>query len=634
MPSASSSGSDLSSRCGSLRRIIPMLAILLLTTAISQAHAHYDASDMMAMRRMLADRRGPVLRAISFSGNETFGADQLKSYMTSTESSALRISRFDPDVFEHDLSILEVFYTTQGFLEADVAVEDVAYVADSTSVEVLVSVYEGERWMVTDLTIAGNSDFSTDELRGLLSVTEGTPFRTTRLENDRSALAAYYARNSYLDAHVEQTVERDDVERTVSVRYDTVERDQARISEIRITGNEKTHDFVIARELTFEPGQLFDVDRVGESQANLYRTGLFNAVWIEPARQDTGQTERRMDVRVTERRSVELSAAVEYEAIAGPGVSAEFSNRNVQGNATWMTLGGGANYRPRSAGSDASGDWVLPRNVAFTVGDNWIFGRPVTGELAVEYEYSDEDAYTAESERGTFLLKKTLTKALSVEGGYGFERNVMLEVRNEAEVLGTNYTTDVTVAATHDTRDDVLDATRGMLSRAQFRVASSLLGGTNDFTRAEFMWRGYKEVRDNRVLALSARTGWIYPQADGSDVPVNERFFAGGEGSVRGFDSNSLGPTDDKGEAKGGRGLVELRAELRVPAPGPFRAVGIVDAGDVFDDFSAMKLTDLSVGAGLGVRYYVGIWVFRLDAVAPITEIGQTRFYFGIGQAF
>ncbi len=634
MASASSSGSDLSSVGRGARRarrclrhsITPLLllplvvALLLVVVLVPQASSHYDASDMMAMRRMLAERDGPRLRAITFSGNETFDAGQLKPYMTSTESSVFRISRFDPDVFERDLSVLELFYTTQGFLEADLAVEDVAFLADSTSVEILVSVYEGERWRVTDLTISGNDDFSTEELRALLAVEDGDPFRSTRLADDRSALLGHYARNSYLDARVEQTVERDDIARTVSVRYDIVEREPARISEIRITGDEKTREFVIARELEFEVGEPFDVDLVGESQANLYSTGLFNAVWIEPAREDTGKTERRMNVRVTERRSVELSASVGYEVIDGPGASAEFSNRNVQGNATWMSLGGGVSYRKRDAG--------------FTIGDNWLIGLPVTGEMTIEYDYRDEDAFTAESERGTAFLKKDLTRFLSVEGGYGFERNVILDVSEDAEELGTNYTTDVMVAATHDTRDDVLDAFRGMLTRAEFRVASSFLGGTNDFTRTELMWRGFKEVREGRVLALSVRAGWIRPQNDGSSVPVNERFFAGGAGSVRGFDWNSLGPVGEDGGAKGGRGLVELRTELRVPAPGPFRAVAIVDAGQVFDDYSAIRLGNLSVGAGLGVRYHLGIWVFRLDAVAPVTETGRTHLYFGIGQAF
>ncbi len=636
MPSASSSGTGLSRRprgrvpapgCGlrpassaALRAVLPVLALLLAVLLASQALAHYDAASMLRLRRILAERDGPALRAIHFAGNETFEAEVLKPYMTSTESSAFGLARFNSEIFERDLSTLELFYTMQGFLEADLAVEDVTFRADSTSVEILVSVYEGERWQVTAVTIAGNSDFTTDELQELLSVAQGDPFRTTRLANDRAALLGHYARNSYLDARVEQTIERDDIARTVSVRYDIVERKQARISEIRVTGDDKTHGFVIERELTFKPGELFDVDRVGESQANLYTTGLFNAVWIEPARKDTGLVERRMDVRVSERRSVELSASVGYEAIDGPGASVEFSNRNVQGNATWMTLGGGVSYRTRTAG--------------FTMGDNWLIGLPVTGEMTFEYDYGDEDAYTVESERGTFLLKKDLTRALSVESGYGFERNVVLEVSDDTEGPGTNYTTDVMVAATHDTRDDVLDAMRGTLTRAEFRVASSLLGGTNDFTRTELLWRGFKEVHEGRVLALSARAGWIHPQNDGSDVPVNERFFAGGQGSVRGFDWNSLGPVGEDGGAKGGRGLIELRTELRVPAPGPFRAVAIVDAGQVFDDYSAIRLSDLSVGAGIGVRYHVGIWVFRLDVVAPVTETGRTRFYVGIGQAF
>ncbi|MCD4690238.1 hypothetical protein K8S17_02140, partial [bacterium] len=437
------------------------VTIVLAVGWVVPASGYYDAAAALELRRILADRYGPVLRAVHFVGNETFDTARLKSYMVTTESTAFGLARLDPDVFERDLTTIELFYTTQGFLEADVAVEDVAFRADSTSVEILVSVYEGERWRVTDVTIEGNHDFTTDELLALLSVNEGDPFRTTRLEDDRAALLGWYARHSYLDAHAEQTVERDDVARTVTVRYDIVEREQARISGIRITGDDKTRQFILERELTFKRGELFDVDRVGESQANLYTTGLFNAVWIEPAMEDTGLVERRMDVRVSERRSVELTASVGYEVIDGPGANAEFSNRNVQGNATWMTLGGGVNYRVRDA--------------AFTIGDNWFFGLPITGELALAYDHSDEDAYVGESERATFFLKKSLMRALTIEGGYGFDRTVVLEVKDDGEELGANYTTEIMVAATHDTRDDVLDATRGTLTRAEFRVASSLL---------------------------------------------------------------------------------------------------------------------------------------------------------------
>lgn len=618
MASASSSSSGWTSMAR--RAACAVVACLVVGVLATEASAHFDAPLMLELRRMLADRHGPVLRAIHFSGNETFEAERLKSYMTSVESSPLRMSRFHADVFERDLNVLELFYTTQGFLEADLGVEDVAFRADSTSVEILVSVYEGERWYISDVSIAGNVKFTTEKLRSVLTAVEGEPYRSSRVANDRSALLGFYARRSYLDARVVQTVERDDIARTVRVRYDIVERQQARISEIRIRGNAKTNDFVIEREITFAPGELFDVDRVGESQGNIYSTGLFNSVWIEPAREDSGRTERRMDVRLAERRSVEVSAIVGYGVVDGPGASAEFSNRNVQGNGTWMTLDGVVSYRTRRS--------------SFTIGDDWFLGIPVTGEVKFEYDRSNEDAYVAESERGIFSLRKEITKALSVEGGYGFERNVILEATGDTEGVGTNYTTGVMAAATHDTRDDVLSASRGTLTRAEFRVVSSLLGGTNDFTRTELMWRGFKEVREGRVLALSARAGWIRPQEDGSDVPVNERFFAGGEGSVRGFEWHSLGPVGEDGGAKGGRGLIELRAELRVPAPGPFRAAGIIDAGQVFDDFGAMRLDNLSVGAGVGVRYHLGIWVFRLDAVAPVTEHGRTRFYLGIGQAF
>ncbi|MBN2564073.1 MAG: outer membrane protein assembly factor, partial [Candidatus Eisenbacteria bacterium] len=199
---------------------------------------------------------------------------------------------------------------------------------------------------------------------------------------------------------------------------------------------------------------------------------------------------------------------------------------------------------------------------------------------------------------------------------------------------GTNYTSDLTLGVTYDTRNDVLSASRGMFTHGQTDFASSRLGGTNDFVRVEFDWRGYTSVRRGRVASIQLRLGWLKPQGDSSDVPVNERFLAGGEGSVRGFPRNSLGPADADGVPTGGRALLIGRAEFRFPVYKKLRAAVFADAGQVYEELGDIRPYRLAVGAGGGLRYETRIGVLRVDVATPVSERGQPQYYFGIGQAF
>ncbi len=595
------------------------LAAVLVVALVSDAASLCRGSSSRKFKRARALREGPVVEDVRFIGVEAFDESTLLEYMAIHPSGFIEQVRFAPGLLEQDLANLTLLYNTRGYLEADLWVEDTALSAESTRITILIGVHEGESWTIKDLSLQGNSDVAEDYLRSLLMVTEGTQLLSSGLARDRRAILNHYARLSYLDAHVEQVMIRDDIARTASVSYEIVEGKRARISGIRIHGNDKTRKFVIEREFTFAAGEYFDVDKIGESQANLYRTGLFNSVWMEPARDETGMSERGLDIRLGERRSVSLDLSIGYATIDGPEVTGQLLNRNLQGRATSLKFHGHASQ--------------LQRDVGTAVGDPWFLGLPVAGEFSVDYSWSDEDAYTAEMERGAFILTKEIGPALTLRGGYEFERNIILETNDEDDGLGANYTTDLLAAVTHDTRDDVLDPERGMLAGVEFKLASSRLGGTNDFTRAEFILRGYKKVWRHRVVALAGHIGWIHPQ-DNATVPVNERFFAGGDGSVRGFDRNSLGPTGGEGEAIGGLGLLEFRAEARFPLFRRLRMVAILDAGQVFEEFRAIRPSDLAVGAGGGLRYHAGLWLVRLDVVAPVTEPGRTRFYFGIGQAF
>ncbi len=613
-------------------------ALLFVLGLLAVSDGMAARSDPALVRRTAArlTPAGPVVTDILFVGNDTFDDELLFPYMHTRESGLIRKSYYDRRTFLQDLANLERFYVSQGFLDADVEMDDINLSPDSGSVEILIGIYEGDRWAIESVTFTGEHVIPEDELRALVMLDRGNPFVVSSVEQDRRVISEEYARRSYLDARVSQEVTRDDERRLVAIDYTITEREHATIASIDVEGDEKIRKFVVERELTFREGELFDFEKIGKSQAHLYRTGLFNSVWIEPAAADTGKPEKRVIVRVAERVSGEFDLSVSHSGINFDEfeeglqnldfleLGAEFRNRNVQGQATNMTLGG------RYSG--------LARDVRASVGDPWFLGKRVAAEFAAHYEWKEEEKKTGsdgetepfvtEVTSGSFILSKKLDLNLTLETGYEYSHNY-----DESSADGrSTKTSALLLGAVYDSRNDVLSASRGMFLGGEVDIASPRLGGTNDFTRFEVDWRGYIRPRRGRVAALELRAGWIDPRGNDSDVPKLERYDAAG--LVRGFPDDALDPLDANGDVTRGMALVLMRGEVRFPVHKNLRGAAFVDAGRVFGNIGDVNLSRLGVGVGLGLRFETRIGVLRLDVATPASEKGDPQYYFGVGQIF
>jgi outer membrane protein insertion porin family len=593
------------------------LAALLF--AVEASTAPIDPS-LVRRRQERIRRLGPLVEEVRFAGNETFEREALLQYMETIESGFFRRVHYDYGMLSNDLDNIERYYAVKGFLTAQAVLEDLDLSADSLHVRLLIGVYEGPRWTIESVEFEGNSVLSDSLLVERTQLSPGEPLLSQALDRDLGSVLDEYARRSYLDARVDQSVERDDVGHTASVRYDIVERHQSHIDSVLLRGTTRTRDFVLRREIIPVPGDLFDPDEIGETQASLYKTGLFNAVWVEPDRADTGLVGKDLIVGVRERPAGAFDISVGYAAIDGPEVAASVENRNLRGQATRLRF---------------EGEYSEPKRlVRVSVADPWFLGLPVSGDASFSYERTDEQSYVAEDFGGSLFLSKGLTPALSVEGGYTYERTIVFDVTETLENIGKSYTTDILLAATYDSRDDVLDPRRGWYARASVDLASSRLGGTNDYIRTDLALSGYRRWTHGRVLAGSASVGWIGPLGSSFEVPASELYLAGGAGSVRGFDRNSLGPEGEGGDAVGGRALAVVRAEVRFPVAGPVSGAVFADAGQVYEVLSSLRADELAVGAGLGLRYDSPFALLRLDVASPVTDDYRPAWYLGVGQAF
>lgn len=620
------SGSGRGVTCpGSGRRIIARW-LVVLGLVLCLAHTPVDRCCASQVHYSIEKRRaeaiarlGPIVSEVMIVGNHSFGRKKLEMFMRIRPSGFFHRYHFDPAVLERDLENIRRYYAAEGFLEAGASVERVVLSPDSTTVRIVIGIDEGRRWTITDVSFEGNSVLSDGELHRHLAVREGAALVATSLQSDRKAVLNEYAKRSFLDARVAQDVVRDDEECTAKVRYRIVEREPSVVGSIVVVGREKTRLSVIERELAIAPGEPFDPGKIGKTQANLYRTGLFHSAWVEPAPADTGREVRGLIVSLSERPSGTFDLGVGYAAIDGARATTKLGDRNFRGRGTRVGLKAGY------------GRFV--REVELSVTEPWLAGTRLALGAVGGYTWRDEEFYTGETVSGSLFLSRALGRALRIEGGYEFKRAVILEAV-EGSDFGENYTSDLSFAATFDSRDNVLSTESGRLARGEIDFASSRLGGTNDFVRCSLEWRGFANLPHGRVGGLAVRVGWIKPQGDGSEVPVDERYFAGGEGSVRGYERNSLCPLDERGEAKGGRALVEIRAEARFPVHSKLRGVIFVDAGRAFTDFPGMRMSDLAVGAGAGLRLGTPVGVVRLDVASPVSEGGALKYYLSVGQAF
>jgi len=372
--------------------------------------------------------------------------------------------------------------------------------------------------------------------------------------------------------------------------------------------------------ITWQPGQTYNALTLAEFQQDLVRTELFNTVTAEPPEESPGTSDLPITVTVDERKPRTGSVGLRFDTDVGVTLNASLEHRNLLGrneNALFeVELGTeessvGLSFRIPQFGRD---------------------GQVLT--LATKFADVNEDLY----EGTTFTIgggvERELTEEWRVGAGAVFEQSNVTEsgVDSDISIAG------LPLFVAYDNTGDPLDPRDGLRSRLTLSpFAGQVDGDSVSFLRIDGRVAYYLPLDEEKrfVLATRARLGSIIAE-DVFDVPVTRRLFAGGGGSVRGYASNSLGPENASGDARGGLSVVELGAELRFPVRGDLGGAVFAEAGQVSDSVSP-EFDDLRTAFGAGVRYYSPIGPVRVDFAFPIdpdSDEDGFQFYLAIGQAF
>ena len=269
-----------------------------------------------------------------------------------------------------------------------------------------------------------------------------------------------------------------------------------------------------------------------------------------------------------------------------------------------------------------------------------MFGLPITSNIFLSRSREQFAARKFIGDRTDLTLEQRVRplSKLEVTYRYEFERNHTFERRpNPLDFFPFNETLNVARLAStvfSDTRNDLVDATRGWFHSSNFEYGPTSLGSDRRFVKYLLQQRYYRPA-GRIVLAGAGRVGLA--SAFSQDLIASERFFAGGGNSVRGYDEDVLGPVNTSGDAIGGSALIVLNGEARFPVFKMLRGVGFLDAGRAFDTVKAIRLSDLSVGTGVGLRVQTPIVLLRIDFGIPLDRSMSPRrgtLFVSVGQLF
>ncbi|MEJ2688591.1 MAG: outer membrane protein assembly factor BamA [Deltaproteobacteria bacterium] len=602
----------------------------------------------------ISEGKRVLVRSISVVGNSYFDTDRLLA-VNPEISAYLKKGKPFPLVEEQlsDLaSDIRSLYLSEGFIDCKLSGPEYTFTADGTDADVLYRVQEGRRFTIGKVRVAGDYGSKLDaELKKLSNSLAGQVFYQRRRLLLASKVTEIFQQFGYPFAQAEVEAVLNAATSTVDLTVTVSPGDKVKVGKILIEGNERTGTHFIESRLRLKTGELYSLNKRRQSFRNLYETGLFSSVSIDLVELKPGETEtttRDVIVRVEEKKARELYLEPGWGSYELFRLAAGYKDRNIFGTGRILRFDSVASTKGRSL------------EVGFT--DPWFLNTKVSADFPVTYLYREEPSFTQEKTGVGALFTRDFRKKISLTAGYRLSRNNITDVGPyvDQEKIDTNYSTGVlSLQLVRDSRNDIFFPTGGYRGFVSGEIAVSPLGSEISFYRLTTGVRYFLQLPKEIVLGMRYATGFVLPLDNQIGIPLGERFFNGGENSVRSFRESRLGPLDQSGNALGGTAYNIISIELRKKLVGNFAGSVFVDVGNISPNrfladgstpLAADRATltratfneyfrDMRFGIGCGLQYLLPVGPARLDfAVNPSPNKDRHEdsyaLHFSIGMAF
>jgi outer membrane protein insertion porin family len=603
----------------------------------------------------ISEGRKAVVKTIRFVGNYYLKPKQIRKVMKTKPSNILGFvtgaGRLNNQQLDDDVQKIKELYQDNGY--ADIQVTDVKVDRlDKKNVAITIYLTEGPQYHVGTLAIQGLHVVTEPNFRKVIKVTEGKVFSPQKLQKDIKSVEDAYGVAGYADAKV-------NVETTpagpalVNLSYKIDEGIQSFVEHINISGNTRTKDKVIRREIVLSPGDVFDTVRVDISKKRLEGLQYFERVdtyasdTVVPGRKD-------LNVVVQEKRTGSLNFGLGFSSTDGLIGFAELSQGNFD-ITNWRTFtGGGQKFRARVQLGTQRKDASIELTEPYFLDQRLSLG----GRLFYDESNYFSNVYDQRNYGFDIFLRKPITNFLAARLDYSIQEidiyNLSSDITQELQDLireggERNLESRLTIGLTYDTRDSAFLTRKGTRIDFSTYTAGGFMGGTVQIYGIDLEGSQYFHLPYDTILLMNGEVAVASTWGGQNIVPIYDRLYLGGANNLRGFKFRDVGPKDDNGNPIGGGTLVRFTLEYTVPIIERIRAAVFYDGGFVNAgswSFSPEKVSNTkgrsSAGfaqdIGVGVRLDLPIGPIRLDYGFPVqrdsfnSKSGQ--FQFSVGYQF
>ncbi|MFP4081700.1 MAG: outer membrane protein assembly factor BamA [Candidatus Aminicenantes bacterium] len=600
-------------------------------------------------------REGPKIKVaeVEFKGRTKLPESILKEAMKQNKPHSLLSWVTGKDVFkrnklEEDLASIKKKLREYGFMEAVVGeprIEEVTkrsiFFKKQKMKKIIVPVDVGYPYMVGDIKIEGNEIISSKHLREFIQLEQGEIYNTQDREKSVEKVGELYRDIGYLYAQVMPVENLDPKHKKVNITFQIYEGEVAYLHRLNIRGNTYTKDKVIRREILIREGDRFSLAMFKDSILRMKQLGLVELEKepeIQPNPEDPSQIDVTLRVKELQRNNIQFTAG--YSGYQGTFVALSYSTVNFLGAGEKLELVFQHGKRIKNYMFGFTEPYFLdhPITVGFNVynrymvypylfdrkgkGIDLVVGARIKGywrtNLTYTYEYINIEVPEDSGQDGGYMGYDPYYFSMW-EGGYAV-----------SSIMPVVYRSTV---------DSPLTPSRGTLYLASCKFAGSFLGGDISMIKPRFEWSFFHPLVGEHVVGLHLEYQFIKTLRE-SNIPIWEKFFLGGERSIRGYDIYSIGPRSERGANMGGTKSLVLNAEYIIPVGGPLYAIFFYDVGNAYGPDEKLSFSNLYSSKGLEMRIFVPalrvpfrlIFAYNTPKIYP--DDSNFAFRFAIGTTF
>jgi len=569
------------------------------------------------------------IKEVNLSGNNAFSTFKLKWKMTTSTGDF-----YKEKVLQEDIEKLLLFYKTNGYPMISIQKPEVYYDKEKDGLIINLTIYEGDMFRIKEIRFSGNTIFKDEELKKMVKTKSGDVYNLEAIVLDRNRIKDAYFEKGYVTTSVIPYPDFDSKKATVDIDIKIKEGGKSYIEKIIISGNTKTKDKVILRELLFKEGDMFEGKEIKQSRQNLINLGFFEEVKFDIL-DGSEENKKILQIEVKEGKTGNLIFSMGYGNKPGLFGTIELTKNNLLGK-------GYSTYLKSEFGRR-----LLNYEAGFT--NPWFRDTPTSVGFDIWDTDEKQDDYTTEKIGGAIRVGRPIRMYNHIYFKYKYDRTSMSKVATDAPESIKDWvkkwgedryvvSSSLAIRLVRDTKkgEEILfHPTSGYQIELSNEFAGGFLGGDIDFYKPTFEGSWYIPSWWRFVLALHSKLGLVTNLARQKEIPDYEKFRLGGPYSVRGYSERSIHPASG-----GGKSIFIGNVEYRFPVAKEFYGCLFTDVGNTWEKASDItSFSDLKYGLGLGLRFKSPIGPIRLDYAwglsdAPGHRKGEPETHISFGSYF